>query len=88
MAGQELPTRVGRMATKSGHRVEDFLVGAQLAAAEAVTAAGGVQDFDIIDPITIDAKTGAFHVTDWNALEAVLSVTLSSFSQLSLVPPD
>lgn len=59
------------MSGKAGTRVEDFLVGAQLAAAEAVTAAGGVQDFDIIDPIRIDEKVG-FEVTDWTALEAVL----------------
>lgn len=59
------------MAGKAGTRVEDFLVGAQLAAAEAVTAAGGTRDFDIVDPIRIDERTG-FQVTDWTALEAVL----------------
>ncbi|GAA5969431.1 hypothetical protein JCM8115_003249 [Rhodotorula mucilaginosa] len=82
----ELPTRVGRMAGKSGHRVEDFLVGAQLAAAEAVTAAGGVQDFDIIDPIRIDQRTGAFHVTDWNALEAVFRYAMHTSLQLQRPP--
>lgn len=61
------------MAGKSGTRVEDYLVGAQLAAAEAVTAAGGARDFDIIDPCRVDERTG-FEVTDWNALEAVLCV--------------
>lgn len=69
------------MAGKPGTRTEDFLVGAQLAAAEAVTAAGGVQDFDIIDPIYVDRRTGVFQVTDWNALEAVLSV--DPFSSLA-----
>lgn len=61
------------MAGKSGTRVEDYLVGAQLAAAEAVTAAGGARNFDIIDPCRVDQRSG-FEVTDWNALEAVLSV--------------
>ncbi|GAA5990189.1 hypothetical protein JCM10908_005866 [Rhodotorula pacifica] len=82
----ELPTRVGRMAGKSGSRVEDFLVGAQLAAAEAVTAAGGVQDFDIIDPIRIEPRTGAFEVTDWQALEAVFRYAMHTSLQLQRPP--
>ncbi|BGO95518.1 hypothetical protein NBRC10512_007776 [Rhodotorula toruloides] len=81
----ELPTRVGRMAGKAGTRVEDFLVGAQLAAAEAVTAAGGVQDFDIIDPIRIDERTG-FEVTDWTALEAVFRYAMHTSMQLQRPP--
>lgn len=71
------------MSGKPGTRVEDYLVGAQLAAAEAVTAAGGLRDFDIIDPVRVDPRTGAFEVTDWNALEAVLCVR-----KYPAVPPD
>ncbi|KPV74181.1 uncharacterized protein RHOBADRAFT_54034 [Rhodotorula graminis WP1] len=81
----ELPTRVGRMAGKSGTRVEDYLVGAQLAAAEAVTAAGGARDFDIIDPCRVDDRTG-FEVTDWNALEAVFRYAMHTSLQLQRPP--
>ncbi|GAA5998588.1 uncharacterized protein JCM10292_002805 [Rhodotorula paludigena] len=81
----ELPTRVGRMAGKAGTRVEDFLVGAQLAAAEAVTAAGGTRDFDIVDPIRIDERTG-FQVTDWTALEAVFRYAIHISLQLQRPP--
>ncbi|BGP49732.1 hypothetical protein JCM10450v2_005637 [Rhodotorula kratochvilovae] len=81
----ELPTRVGRMAGKSGTRVEDYLVGAQLAAAEAVTAAGGARDFDIIDPCRVDERTG-FEVTDWNALEAVFRYAMHTSLALQRPP--
>ncbi|GAA6054736.1 hypothetical protein JCM3770_000056 [Rhodotorula araucariae] len=81
----ELPTRVGRMAGKSGSRVEDYLVGAQLAAAEAVTAAGGARDFDIIDPCRVDERTG-FEVTDWNALEAVFRYAMHTSLALQRPP--
>ncbi|GAA6023890.1 hypothetical protein JCM8202_001276 [Rhodotorula sphaerocarpa] len=82
----ELPTRVGRMSGKPGTRVEDYLVGAQLAAAEAVTAAGGLRDFDIIDPVRVDPRTGAFEVTDWNALEAVFRYAMHTSLQLQRPP--
>ncbi|GAA5874690.1 hypothetical protein JCM3774_004782 [Rhodotorula dairenensis] len=82
----ELPTRVGRMAGKQGNRVEDFLVGAQLAAAEAVTAAGGVQDFDIIDPVHLDPTTGSLIVDDWHALEAVFRYAMHTSLQLQRPP--
>ncbi|GAA5950920.1 hypothetical protein JCM21900_000373 [Sporobolomyces salmonicolor] len=82
----ELPTRLGRKLNAAGNKVEDYLVGPQLAEAERQRAAGSAGDeFEVVHPLEVDQATG-FEVVDWVGLEALFRYALHTSLQLARPP--